>query len=465
MENFITSINDFLWTYILTVVLIAAGLWFTIKTGFVQFRNPIAMLKLLAEGVSLSGKGKKHHVSSFQAFCISTASRVGTGNMAGVATAIAVGGPGAIFWMWLIAIFSAASAFIEATLAQIYKTKGQRSYIGGPAYYMEKGLKQRWMGIFFAVLITVTFGLVFNSVQSNTITLAFNEAFGFDRVQMGLVVAVLSGVVIFGGIHRIAVVSSVVVPVMALAYVALSLFILGKNIDQVPAMFAQIFESAFGLKQIVGGGLGAALMQGIKRGLFSNEAGMGSAPNAAATAHVSHPVKQGFIQVLGVFTDTLVICSSTAFIVLLSGADLSGGIKGIQLTQVAVSNQVGAFGSVFIAISIFFFAFSSIIGNYYYGEVNMRFITDRRRYMWLYRLVVILMVFVGSILSLDIVWSLADVFMALMALTNLVAIVLLGNIAVKALKDYQKQKRNGVANPTFHKSSIKELKDEDITCW
>lgn len=452
----ISTVNDFLWTYILIAMLIVIGLYFTFKSKFVQFRNIKEMFRLLGD----SAGSDKNSVSSFQAFCISTASRVGTGNLAGIATALSIGGPGAIFWMWLIALIGAASSFVESTLAQIYKVKDNGSFRGGPAYYMEKGLNKRWMGVLFSVLIIISFGLVFNSVQANTIVLSFNGSLGIDKTLLAVIVTILTVLVIFGGVNRVANVSSVLVPIMAIAYIAVALFVVFKNFTAIPGVISLIFKSAFGAKQVIGGGMGAALMQGIKRGLFSNEAGMGSAPNAAATATVSHPVKQGFIQTLGVFTDTLIICSCTAFIILLSGAPLDGSIKGIELTQLALSSQVGSWGGLFISICILLFAFSSIVGNYYYGEANIQFITDKKIYLQIYRVLVGLMVFFGSLVSMDIVWSLADIFMGLMAITNLIAIVLLSNIAFKALKDYNDQKRAGIKDPIFYASSIPELGDE-----
>lgn len=462
LNDLILTFNDVLWTYILIAMLIIIGLYFTFKTKFVQFRNIKEMFRLLGNGAK--SKDSKDTISSFQAFCISTASRVGTGNLAGVATAIAIGGPGAIFWMWLIALIGSASAFIESTLAQIYKEKDGSNFIGGPAYYMEKGLKKRWMGVIFAILITISFGLVFNSVQSNTIALSLNSSFGFDTKIIGLILTILTIIIIFGGVKRIADVSSVLVPIMAIAYILVALFIVLKNFSAIPSVLSLIFENAFGINQVVGGSIGAALMQGIKRGLFSNEAGMGSAPNAAATATVSHPVNQGFIQTLGVFTDTLIICSCTAFIVLLSGVPLDGSIKGIELTQLAVSSQVGSWGNTFISLCILLFAFSSIVGNYYYGEANIQFITNKKIYLSIYRISVALMVFFGSLVSMDIVWNLADVFMGLMAVINLIAIVLLSKIAFKALEDYTTQKKAGIKNPVFKSSSIPELNDE-VTEW
>lgn len=454
----ILLVNDFIWTYILIAMLIVIGLYFTFRTKFVQFTNIKEMFRLLGEGNPSKDKSK-NEVSSFQAFCIGTASRVGTGNLAGVASAIAIGGPGAVFWMWLIALIGSASAFIESTLAQIYKVKDGDSFRGGPAYYMEKGLKKKWMGITFSILIIMCFGFAFNSVQSNTIAAAFNSTFNANKLIIGIILTVLTLIIIFGGVNRIAKISSILVPIMAVAYIVIALFIIIINFNKIPSLFITIFENAFGIKQVVGGGIGAALLQGIKRGLFSNEAGMGSAPNAAATATVSHPAKQGLIQTLGVFTDTLIICTSTAFIILLSGVPLDGSVKGIELTQMALVFQVGSWGGTFISICILLFAFSSIIGNYYYGETNIQFITESKVVLYGYRILVAAMVLFGSIASMDLVWNIADVFMGLMAILNLIAIVLLGKIAIKALQDYTVQKKAG-KNPVFYASSIPELGDE-----
>ena len=458
LNKLILLVNDFIWTYVLIAMLIVIGLYFTFKTKFVQFGNIKEMFKLLGEGTS-SKDTSKGQVSSFQAFCIGTASRVGTGNLAGVASAIAIGGPGAVFWMWLIALIGSASAFIESTLAQIYKVKDGDSFRGGPAYYMEKGLKKKWMGIAFSILIIICFGFAFNSVQSNTITAAFYSTFNTNKLIVGIILTVLTLIIIFGGVNRIAKISSILVPIMAVAYIVIALFIIIMNFNQIPSLFKTIFENAFGIKQVVGGGIGAALLQGIKRGLFSNEAGMGSAPNAAATATVSHPVKQGLIQTLGVFTDTLIICTSTAFIILLSGVPLDGSVKGIELTQMALVSQVGSWGGTFISICILLFAFSSIIGNYYYGETNIQFITENKVVLYVYRILVAAMVLFGSIASMDLVWNIADVFMGLMAILNLIAIVLLSKIAIKALQDYTAQKKAG-KDPVFYASSIPELGDE-----
>lgn len=458
IESIISGTNTLLWSYVLIIMLIGLGLYFTFRTKFVQFRLLGEMIRLLGEGAKADKKG----VSSFQAFCISTASRVGTGNLAGVAIAITTGGPGAVFWMWLIALIGSASAFVESTLAQIYKVKDGDTFRGGPAYYMQKALNARWMGVTFAVLITLTFGLAFNSVQANTITSAFHSSFGINKVVIAIILSIITAIIIFGGIKRIAKVSEILVPIMAGAYILLALFIMIVNITEIPSVFVLIFESAFGFKEAAGGALGAAMMNGIKRGLFSNEAGMGSAPNAAATADVSHPVKQGLIQSLGVFVDTLIICSSTAFIILLSGLYTAEEPNGIVLTQQALSTSIGSWAAIFLAVIVLLFAFSSIVGNYYYGESNIEFIEKNKVYLTIYRIAVVFMVAFGSLASLDFVWSLADMFMGLMAIINLIAITLLGKIAFSALSDYTKQRSAG-KNPTFTVDSIKGLKN--VEAW
>ena len=459
----IASINNLLWTYILVIMLLGCAIWFTIRTRFVQFHMLKEMIRLLGESTSQT-KGNAHQVSSFQAFAISLASRVGTGNLAGVATAISIGGPGAVFWMWIIALLGASSAFVESTLAQLYKVRGKDSFIGGPAYYMKKGLKQPWMGIVFAILIIFTFAFSFNTVQSNTICAAFEQAFHVEHTLMGIVLTILTLLVIFGGIKRIAKVSSVIVPLMALSYILLAFTIVLMNIPRLPEVIELIITNAFGWEQALGGGIGIALMQGIKRGLFSNEAGMGSAPNVAATANVSHPVKQGLIQTLGVFTDTLVICTCTAFIILISGMYIHGETNGIQLTQMALDTEIGSGGSTFVAIAILFFAFSSIIGNYFYGEANLRYLTENNQIIWVFRILCCTMVMLGALSSLDLVWGIADICMGLMAIFNLIAITLLGKYAFRLLEDYRSQKRNGTKDPVFTKDKMKDI-EQDIECW
>ena len=463
LTQWINSINDVLWSYILIIMLLGCALWFTFKTKFVQFRMLKEMIRLLGDSTGKS-EGKEHHISSFQAFAVSLASRVGTGNLAGVATAITIGGPGAVFWMWIIALLGASSAFVESTLAQLYKVHGKTSYIGGPAYYMKNGLKQPWMGILFSLLIIFTFAFAFNTVQSNTICAAFEKAFQIDHTLMGSILTILTLVIIFGGVQRIAKVSGIIVPVMALGYILLALVIVGMNITHLPDVMMLIVRSAFGWEQALGGGIGMTLMQGIKRGLFSNEAGMGSAPNVAASADVTHPVKQGLIQTLGVFTDTLIICSCTAFIILFSGAYQNGESNGIQLTQMALDNEIGSGGSTFVAIAILFFAFSSIIGNYFYGEANLRHLTENKKIVVLFRIMTGGMVMFGALASLDLAWSLADVCMALMTICNLIAITLLGKYAFRLLEDYREQKRHGIKDPVFTKDKMKDIQ-QDIECW
>ena len=468
-QQIIDTANNLLWGYIMIAALIFCALYFTIRSRFVQFRMLGEMCRLLVEPCKEqdSDSNSKHihkRIAPFEAFVISLASRIGTGNLAGVATAIAVGGPGAVFWMWIIALFGAANAFVESTLAQLYKRRSTDSYIGGPAYYIMYGMRNKPLAITFCILIIVTFGFAFNTVQSNTICAAFENAFGANTLYMGIALTIATLLIIFGGIQRIAKVSSVVVPVMAVGYLIISLAVIALNIEHLPAIFSTIFKSAFGIEQIAGGGIGAAVMQGIKRGLFSNEAGMGSAPNAAATATTSHPVKQGLIQTLGVFTDTLIICSSTAFIILASGVDL-GGNDGVQLTQEALTAEIGGAGRIIVAIAIFFFAFSSIFGNYYYGEANIRFITQSKRILTAYRIIVGAMVMAGAMMSLKTVWALADVTMGLMTMCNLAALIFLGRQAILLLNDYRQQRRNG-NNPTFIKNDHKEFRDNDgIECW
>ncbi len=470
MNEFITQLNDVLWSYLLMGALVLCGLWFTWKTRGVQFQMIGEMLRMLADTPPAKDqhsdkKRSMKHISSFQAFAVSVATRVGTGNLAGVATAIAIGGPGSVFWMWVIALLGSATAFVESTLGQLFKQRHAESFIGGPAYYIQKGLHLRWMAVLFAVLITLTFGLAYNSIQSNTICGAMHEAFGWDPAVVGVVLTTMALIIVFGGIHRIANVSSVLVPVMAIGYFLLVVVIIVMNIQSVPHVLKIIVSDAFGLRQSAGGMIGAAIMNGVKRGLFSNEAGEGSAPNVAATATVSHPVKQGLIQALGVFTDTLLVCSCTAFVILISGLYEVPGLNGIALTQSALQSEIGNWGPTFIAVAIFLFAFSSIIGNYYYGEANIRFMTSSRVVLTLYRLFSggVLVMF-GALASLEVVWNLGDLFMALLTACNLIAIVCLGKYAFRLLDDYREQKRRGIKDPVFHRSLLPEI-EKELECW
>ena len=470
MNEFITQLNDALWSYLLMGALVLCGLWFTWKTRGVQFQMIGEMLRMLADTPPAKDQHSEKersmkHISSFQAFAVSVATRVGTGNLAGVATAIAIGGPGSVFWMWVIALLGSATAFVESTLGQLFKQRHAESFIGGPAYYIQKGLHLRWMAVLFAVLITLTFGLAYNSIQSNTICGAMHEAFGWNPAVVGIVLTTMALIIVFGGIHRIANVSSVLVPVMAIGYFLLVVVIIVMNIQSVPHVLKIIVSDAFGLRQSAGGMIGAAIMNGVKRGLFSNEAGEGSAPNVAATATVSHPVKQGLIQALGVFTDTLLVCSCTAFVILISGLYEVPELNGIALTQSALQSEIGNWGPTFIAVAIFLFAFSSIIGNYYYGEANIRFMTSSRAVLTLYRLLSggVLVMF-GALASLEVVWNLGDLFMALLTACNLIAIVCLGKYAFRLLDDYREQKRRGIKDPVFHRSQLPEI-EKELECW
>ena len=458
LKSLIDLGNTYIGTYLLIVLLLFTGFYFTFRTKFVQFRLFKEMFRIVGEGVGKSSNDGK--VSSFQAFCISTASRVGTGNIAGVAMAIATGGPGAVFWMWVIALIGGASSFIESTLAQIYKVKDKSgAYRGGPAYYIEKGLNKRWLGLVFSILITITFGFVFNAVQANTIAESFQTAFGMDKLVIGIILAIVSAIIFFGGVQRVAKISEVIVPVLAVTYVFVTVLVLILNFTQIPAVIKLIVTNAFDISSFSSGAFGAMFIAGVKRGLFSNEAGMGSAPNAAATAEVSHPVKQGLIQTLGVFADTLLICSCTAFMILLSGSYTNSNLEGIQLTQHALTSQIGAFGNYFIAFCILLFAYSSIIGNYYYGESNIEFMSTKKLYLVTYRILVVGMIIFGSLTKVAIVWDMADLFMSFMAIVNLIAILLLGNIAIKALKNYTDQKKMGIKEPVFKASDIPGLKN------
>lgn len=458
----VASINDVLWSYVLIIMLIGIGLWFTFASRFVQITNIREMFRCVLEGSRTPPPNG--HISPFQAFCISTASRVGVGNIAGIAIAVVTGGPGAIFWMWVIATIGAASGFIESTLAQIYKIrKPGGGFLGGPAYYIKNALGSPFFAGVFAVLISVTYGLIFNSVQANTMSLSIATTFNIDPLYTGIGVAILTSLVIFGGMTRIAKVASYIVPFMAGAYLLLALVITLMNITEVPRVLLLIVTKAFNFESVTGAAIGTAMMTGIKRGLFSNEAGMGAVPNAAAAADATHPVKQGLIQSMGVYFDTLFVCTASAMLVLLSPEWESAKITGIELVQKSVAGQLGTWTNFFMTIVVLFFAFSSIIGNYFYGEMNMPFISKSKAALPIFRACVVVMVFVGSIASLSIVWDLADLFMALMAIVNLIAIVLLGKYAIAALKDYNSQKANGIKDPEFDPSVLSNAKG--VSCW
>ncbi len=454
LNSVVDAVNNVLWSYVLIVVLVACGLYFTVSTRFVQVRMLPEMLRLLTEGIGRKTEGST--ISSFQAFCVSTASRVGVGNIAGVAIAIVTGGPGAVFWMWVIAFIGCATGFVESTLAQIYKLpRGKGKFHGGPAYYINNALHQPAVAKLFAILISVTFGLIYVSVQANTIAMSA-QTLGIAPLATAVFLAGLTGLVICGGMHRIAKVTEFMVPIMAGLYLIVALIIVIMHIDMVPTMFELILHDAFSPQAAVGGGFGTAVLTGVKRGLFSNEAGEGSVPNAAATADVSHPVKQGLVQSFGVYVDTWIVCSATAFIVLLTGQYTIGGeLTGIALAQASLHSVFGPLAPVAVAIMILLFAFSSIVGNYYYGEINIAFFEgDTHKYLVVYRLFVVVMVVFGSLAALQLVWNLADLFMGLLCLTNLYAIVRLAPYARKALDDYTAKKARGVREPDFAASDI-----------
>lgn len=460
IHKIIIQMNGWLWGYLLIYVLIAIGIYFTMRFGFLQFRGIKRAAKVT---FAKAGPGE---ISSFQAFATGLASRVGTGNIAGVATAISVGGPGAVFWMWITALLGMSSAFVEATLAQIFKVKADDgTFRGGPAYYIQQGLGSRGWGIAFAVSLLLAFGLVFNAVQSNSISDALFTGFGVDKTLTGILVVAASGAVIFGGARRIGKVAEILVPVMAIAYLLVAFYAIVTHIAELPAVLVTIVTHAFSGEAALGGFAGSTMKQaaemGIKRGLFSNEAGMGSAPNAAASASTPHPVNQGLLQMLGVFIDTIVICSATAFIILLSNAYVPGGAaKGAALTQAAVDFHIGSGGSAFMGIAVFLFAFTSIIGNYAYAESNINFIKNDRNLRMVFRLMVLGMVMFGATGDLPLVWDMADLSMGFMALINLVAILLLSKFSLAAWKDYSSQLKAGIADPVFKSKSIDGLSEK-----
>ena len=458
-NDVLTKINDVMYTYVLIIMLIGIGVFFTIRTKGVQFRLFKDGLKSIMEpaGKKKEGEGKK--VSSFQALMISTASRVGTGNIAGIATAIAAGGPGAVFWMWLMALIGGASAFIESTLAQIYKVKDNGQFRGGPSYYMERALGKRWMGILFSILLILCFAYGFNGLQSYNMSSALqyyipDYSNTIWPMVLGVVLAVAFGLVIWGGVHRIGFISSVVVPIMATIYILMGLVTMILNITELPGVIALIIKEAFDVQAIMGGFAGSAVVLGIKRGLFSNEAGMGSAPNASASADVEHPVKQGLVQVISVFIDTILICSSTAFMLLLSGVEgKSGVLDGIPYVQAAISANVGEWGIHFITFSIFAFAFTSLIGNYCYAESNILFIKNNKVLLNGFRVTCLLAIFLGAQADFSLVWNLADVTMGFMAIVNIIAMFMLRKIALKVLANYEKQRKEG-KKPVFYEDEV-----------
>lgn len=469
MNLIVDFLNTVLWGYVLVYGLLGVGVYFTWKLGGLQFRHFPEFFRVIFQAPRTDKEG----ITPVQALTISLASRVGVGNIAGVAVALNLGGPGAIFWMWMVALVGMATAYAESSLAQLYKTHGQGGmYRGGPAFYISKGMGMPWLGGVFSVCLIISFGLVFNAVQANAIAASMNEAFGVPKVVVGLIIAALVGVVIFGGLKSIASVAVRVVPAMAVVYLLVAIIVMIMNIGAVPGVLWMIVGSAFGLTEVAGGvagGLVAAMLNGVKRGLFSNEAGMGSAPNIAACATPAphHPSSQGFVQALGVFIDTIVICTCTAVMILLSGVYVPGGeLTGTVLTQSALSEHVGAFGTYFIAIAILFFAFTSIIGNYSYSEAAMSFLgVDGKTPILILRSVVLLMVLWGSLQAVATVFNIADASMGLMATINLIAIMVLSGTVVKLTKDYFAQREAG-EEPVFHAGDYPELAEMiDQSIW
>ena len=458
INDLLTKINDFMYTYVLIIMLVGVGVYFTVKTRGVQFRLIQDGIKSMMEKAEINENGEKK-VSSFQALMISTASRVGTGNIAGIATAIAAGGPGAVFWMWIMALIGGASAFVESTLAQIYKVKHNGQFRGGPSYYMERALNKRWMGILFSVLLITCFAYGFNGLQAYNMSSALeyyipNYSQTSGPMIVGIIIAAATALVIFGGAQRIGFFSSIIVPVMAGLYILLGIVTMIMNITELPAVFALIFREAFDIQAIMGGLAGSAVIIGIKRGLFSNEAGMGSAPNASASADVEHPVNQGLVQVISVFIDTILVCTATAMMLFTSGVEgVSGELDGIPFVQAAVEANVGEIGIHFITFSIFAFAFSSVVGNYFYAESNILFIKNSKPLLFCFRITCIVAVFLGAQADFSLVWNLADVTMGFMAIVNIIAIFMLRKTAVAALDDYEQLKKQG-KKPVFDEKSI-----------
>ncbi|CAA0099491.1 Amino-acid carrier protein AlsT [BD1-7 clade bacterium] len=469
MNEIVNVINEILWSHVLIYLLIFASLFFTISLKFIQVRQFFTAWKLLARGKN----SQRGHVSPWEALATSLAARIGTGNLAGVSVAITLGGPGAVFWMWLIAAMGMATAFVEASLAQVFKIRNKDgSFRGGPSYYIQYGLGQRWLGIVFAILLIIAFGLVFVAVQSHTIAQAAQNSFSVPDSVTAIILIVLSAAVVWGGMSRIAHFAGKVVPFMAIAYMLVALYVLLSNITEVPGILYNIASSGMGLDQAAGGttgfALSAAMSNGVKRGLFSNEAGMGSAPNAAAAADPEppHPAAQGYVQMLGVFIDTILVCTATAVIILLSGVYTQGmGMEGITLTQQALSSEVGNWGNYFVAFAIFLFSFTTIVGNYAYAESCLRFISNTKHVILGYRCCFLFMIFWGISANMPTIWNAADASMAMMATVNLITILLLGKYAWRVAKDFETQFKV-TPNPQFDPSMFPELEGKiDPNAW
>ncbi len=455
LEELISKVNDALYSYILIILLVAGGIYFTIRTRFAPFRLLREQFRAVMEKPA-DGKG----VSSFQALMVSTASRVGTGNIVGVSTALCLGGFGSVFWMWVIAVIGSASAFVESTLAQIYKKKGPDGCYGGPAYYIEAALHCRPLAVVFSIFLILTYGLGFNMLASYNLQSTFSAYSFYDADVtpwiIGLITAAIVCYCLMGGGGRVVKITSFLVPIMGCAYVLIALIIIIMNITSLPSVFAAIFSQAFDFEAIFGGFTGSCVMYGIKRGLFSNEAGVGSAPNASASAEVSHPAKQGLVQVLSVFIDTILICSATAFMCMCSGVEPSAELSGAPYVQTALRESFGAFGPVFITVAMILFAFTTLIGNLFYVDKCLAHLLGHvpgKKFMRIYHIIASLIVLLGAGLSADLLWNISDILMGGMTLINMPVIVILGKYAIRALKDYETQRKQGV-EPVFHAKNI-----------
>lgn len=462
MENIINALNGVIWSTPLLVLILGGGLFFSLITGFVQIRKIKEMIRLMYKGISSENDGDG--VSSFQALTMSVASRVGTGNIAGVATAIGLGGPGAVFWMWIVAILGAATSFVESTLAQIYKEKHDNEFRGGPAYYIEKGLNNKTLASIFAFIAMLAFGACLNMPQANTIAVSLNQAFGISPYITAVFICLAFAVIVFGGVKRIASVAEKIVPFMAIAYIIVALILIVVNIQSLPAIIMLIIKSAFNAEPVFAGMLGSAISWGVKRGVFSNEAGMGTAPHAAAAANVSHPAEQGLIQSFSVYIDTLFVCTATAFMILITdsynvvnakGELIINNIGNVEIgpiyTQLAVDSLINGWGSIFVAIAVFFFAFTTMIALYYYGETSLVYLTkgENKVAKTTLRLFVTASLFYGAVKTSGIIWGFADLGMGVSAWINIFVIILFHKPAIKALKDYEKQRKNGIESPSF----------------
>lgn len=474
-ERIVSTVNGIVWSPLLVALLIFAGIYFSIRTGFVQVRRFPLLIKSLFAGRS-SGKADRKGMSSFEAFCVALSGRVGTGNIVGVATAIALGGPGAIFWMWLIAFFGASTAFVESTLAQIYKFRHSTGFRGGPASYIEHGIGKRWMGILFAIVTIVGYGLFLTTVQANGLSTALGNSYGLSHLTSGILLAVVLALVIIGGVRSIARVASLVTPFMALGYVVISLIIIGINIDKVPGVFAAIIDGAFGIKPVAGGILGSTIMMGVKRGIFSNEAGQGGGAIVSAAAEVPHPARQGFAQSFSVYVDTLLVCTATALMILCSGTynilDAKTGEmlvsnapeladNYVNYTQAAVDSVFAGFGNQFISIALFFFVFTTVMAYYFYSESSIMYIFNlsgkkgkkfEKVAVWAFRFGLLGTAVFGAVRETNVIWQLGDIGVGLLAWINVIALLILCPKAIRALKDYERRLKAGEKNPSYRSS-------------